>query len=60
MEKHSYLQEWLSEVSYLYMDVFDDNFAINFNKVSNGELVEKGLLEIPSDEWFELNYNLPI
>lgn len=60
MEKNSYLQEWLSEVSYLYMDVFDDNFAINFNKVSNGELVEKGLLEIPSDEWFELNYNLPI
>lgn len=58
MKNNRYLEEWLSETTYLYIDVFDDNFAINFDKVTNGELVEKGVLEIPSDEELDDLYNL--
>ena len=59
MKNNSYLEKWLSETRYLYMDVLDDNFAINFEKVTNGELVEKGILEIPSDEAPEDLSDLP-
>ena len=59
MKNNSYLEEWLSKTRYLYMDVFDDNFAINFEEVTNGELVEKGILEIPSDEVLEDLYDMP-
>ena len=59
MKNNSYLQEWLSEKRYLHMDVLDDNFAINFEEVTNGELVEKGLLEIPSDESLKDLYDMP-
>ena len=50
MKNNNYLEEWLSETRYLYMDVFDDRFSINFEKVTNGELVEKGIIEKLSDE----------
>lgn len=56
MENNSYFKEWLAETRYLYLDVFDDNFAINFEIVTYGELVEKGVLEIPSDEVLETLY----
>lgn len=59
MKNNSYLKEWLSETRYLYMDVFDDWFSINFEKGTNGELVEKGILEIPSDEILEDLYGIP-
>ena len=59
MKNNSYLEEWLSKTRYLYMDIFDDNFAINFEEVTNGELVEKGILEIPSDEVLEDLYDMP-
>ena len=59
MKNNSYLEKWLSETRYLYMDVLDDNFAINFEKVTNSELVEKGVLEIPSDEVPEDLSDLP-
>ena len=59
MKNNSYLEEWLSKTRYLYMDVFDDNFAINFEEVTNGELVEKGILEIPSGEVLEDLYDMP-
>ncbi len=59
MKNNSYLEEWLSETRYLYMDVFDDGFSINFEKVTNGELVEKGILKIPSDEVLENLYDIP-
>lgn len=59
MKNNSYLEEWLSETRYLYMDVLDDNFAINFEEVTNSELVEKGVLEIPSDEVLEDLYDMP-
>ena len=53
MKNNIYLNEWLKEKRYLYNDVFDDKFAINFEKVTNAELVEKGLLEMSVD--FEEN-----
>ena len=59
MKNNSYLEKWLSETRYLYMDVLDDNFAINFEEVTNRELVEKGVLEIPSDEVLEDLYDMP-
>lgn len=59
MKNNSYLEEWLSETRYLYMDVLDNNFAINFEEVKNSELVEKGVLEIPSDEVLEDLYDMP-
>ena len=59
MENNSYFKEWLAETRYLYLDVFDDNFAINFEEVTNSELVEKGLLEIPSDESLKVLYDMP-
>ena len=59
MKNNSYLEEWLSKTRYLYMDIFDDNFAPNFEEVTNGELVEKGILEIPSDEVLEDLYDMP-
>lgn len=59
MKNNSYLEEWLSETKYLYMDVFDDKFAINFEEVTNGDLVEKGVLEIPSDEVLNNLYDIP-
>lgn len=45
MENNSYFKEWLAETRYLYLDVFDDNFAINFEKKTHQELIELGLLK---------------
>lgn len=59
MKNNNYLEEWLSETRYLYMDVFDDRFSINFEKVTNGELVEKGIIEKLSDEALENLYGMP-
>lgn len=60
MKNNEYLEEWFSETQYLYMDVFDDNFATSFERVTNKELVKKGILEIPSEEWLEEVYGLII
>lgn len=59
MENSNYLEEWLSEKRYLYTDIFDDKFAISFEKVTNSELVKKGLLEIPKDEVLKDLYDMP-
>lgn len=48
MENNSYLETWLSEDAYSCIDVFNDDFAINFEKTTKNELVEKGIIEIPS------------
>ncbi|MDD6479481.1 MAG: hypothetical protein PUF48_06735 [Oscillospiraceae bacterium] len=45
MEKNDCLEEWLSEAKFLYMDVYDDNFAINFDRITRQELIGKELLE---------------
>ena len=53
MENNSYLEEWLSKDTYLCVDVFDDDFAINFEKTTIRELVEKGFIELPNFNFFE-------
>lgn len=50
MKNNSYLEEWLSQTGYLYTDVFDDNFAINFEKRTHQELIELGLVELSTGE----------
>ena len=59
MENSSYLEEWLSEKRYLYTDIFDDKFAISFEKVTNSEVGKKGRLEIPKDEVLKDLYDMP-
>ena len=56
MKNNDYLEEWFSETQYLYMDVFDDNFATSFERVTNKELVKNGILEIPSEDWLKERY----
>ena len=59
MKNNEYLEEWFSETQYLYMDVFDDNFATSFERVTNKELVKNGILEIPSEDWLKERYEMP-
>ena len=59
MKNNEYLEEWFSETQYLYMDVFDDNFATSFERVTNKELVKNGILEIPSEDWLKEMYEMP-
>lgn len=45
MKNNNLLEEWLSEPIYLHKDVYDDNFAINFEKIARRELIGDELLE---------------
>lgn len=57
MELGTNQKMWLKGTSYLYDDPNDDNFAIDFTRVTNKEKVSKGLLDIPSED--DLNEILP-
>lgn len=34
--------DWLSHMEYAVQDVFDDGFALNFQRVSTQELIDRG------------------